>query len=131
MPDAPGSYSDAVASFQMAERLKPSLYVPNLFVGIDYLHLNRTREAIPFLLKAETLNSSDPQAPIALDGLIFLRATSMVRAVLINARWRWPSFRNVEDFAYATQLHSLKVLHQTPYAHVASVSPEQTRSRPA
>lgn len=66
MQDATGSYSEAVASFLRAEQLKPSLYVPNLFLGIDYLHLNRTRDAIPFLLKAETLNSSDLQAPITL-----------------------------------------------------------------
>ncbi len=66
MQDATGSYSDAVTSFQKAEQLKPSLYVPNLFLGIDYQHLNRTRDAIPFLLKAEKLNSSDPQAPMAL-----------------------------------------------------------------
>jgi len=66
MQDATGSYADAVASFQKAEQLKPSLYVPNLFLGIDYLHLNRAHDAIPFLQKAETLNSSDPQAPVTL-----------------------------------------------------------------
>jgi tetratricopeptide (TPR) repeat protein len=66
MQDATGNYPDAVASFQKAEHLKPSLYVPNLFLGLDYLHLNRTRDAIPFLVKAETLNSSDPQPPLAL-----------------------------------------------------------------
>jgi len=76
MQDATGSYSDAVTSFQKAEQLKPSLYVPNLFLGIDYLHLNRTREAIPLLLKAETLNPSDPQAPMAL-GRAYLSLSSL------------------------------------------------------
>jgi tetratricopeptide (TPR) repeat protein len=66
MEDATGTYADAVASFQKAEQLKPSLYVPNLFLGIDYLHLNRAHDAIIFLLKAEALNSSDPQAPVSL-----------------------------------------------------------------
>jgi tetratricopeptide (TPR) repeat protein len=66
MQDATGNYSGAVASFHKAEQLKPSLFVPNLFLGLDYLHLNRTRDAIPFLLKAQTLNSSDPQPPLAL-----------------------------------------------------------------
>jgi tetratricopeptide (TPR) repeat protein len=66
MQDATGSYSDAIASFRKAEQLKPSLYVPNLFLGIDYLHLNRTRDAVTFLLKAESLNPSDPQALINL-----------------------------------------------------------------
>jgi len=99
MQDATGSYSDAVASFQKAEQLKPSLYVPNLFLGIDYLHLNRTRDAIPFLLKAETLNSSDPQAPMAL-GRAYLSLSNLdaargayQRAVALDPRnssaWYW------------------------------------------
>jgi tetratricopeptide (TPR) repeat protein len=79
MQDGIGSYSDAVASFQKAELLKPSLYVPNLFLGIDYLHLKRTRDAIPFLLKAETLNSSDPQAPMAL-GRAYLSLSNLAAA---------------------------------------------------
>src|SRR5271156_3986682 len=66
MQDATSSYSEAIASFQKAERLEPSLYVPNLFLGIDYLHLSRPHDAISFLLKAETLNPSDPQASITL-----------------------------------------------------------------
>src|SRR5579862_7159854 len=41
MQDATGNYSDAVVSFRKAVALKPSLYVPNLFLGVDYLHLNR------------------------------------------------------------------------------------------
>ena len=92
MQDAIGSYSDAVASFQKAEQLRPSLYVPNLFLGIDYLRLNRTRDAIPFLVKAETLNASDPQAPIAL-GRAYLSQgnfdgarSAYQRAVALDAR---------------------------------------------
>jgi tetratricopeptide (TPR) repeat protein len=53
MQDATGSYTDAIASFRKAAQLKPSLYVPNLFLGMDYLHVNHAREAIPFLVKAE------------------------------------------------------------------------------
>ena len=30
-----GDYAEAIKSFQQAIRLKPSLYVPNLFLGID------------------------------------------------------------------------------------------------
>jgi tetratricopeptide (TPR) repeat protein len=92
MQDGIGSYSDAVASFQKAEQLKPSLYVPNLFLGIEYMHLNRTRDAIPFLMKAETLNASDPQAPIAL-GRAYLSQgnfdgarSAYQRAVALDAR---------------------------------------------
>jgi tetratricopeptide (TPR) repeat protein len=66
MQDATGSYTDAIASFRKAAQLKPSLYVPNLFLGMDYLHVNHAREAIPFLVKAEAMNPSDAQAPISL-----------------------------------------------------------------
>jgi len=59
-------FSGAIASFQTANRLNPSLYVPNLFLGIDYAHSGKATEAIPFLVKAETMNHSDPQAPLAL-----------------------------------------------------------------
>jgi len=66
MEDATASYPDATASFRKALQLKPSLYVPNLFLGIDYLHLNRAHDAVPFLLKAEAINPADSQAPISL-----------------------------------------------------------------
>jgi tetratricopeptide (TPR) repeat protein len=99
MQDATGNYSDAVASFLKAEQLKPSLYVPNLFLGIDYLHLNRTRDAIPFLLKAESLNSSDPQAPVTLGraylslGKFDAARSAYQRAVALDPRngsaWYW------------------------------------------
>lgn len=59
-------YSQALASFHKANQLKPSLYVPNLFIGIDSVRLGRASDAIPFLLKAQQLNSKDPQAPLAL-----------------------------------------------------------------
>jgi tetratricopeptide (TPR) repeat protein len=60
--DIPG----AIASFQTANHLKPSLYVPNLFLGIDYAHTGKAKQAIPFLIKAQQTNRSDPQAPLAL-----------------------------------------------------------------
>jgi tetratricopeptide (TPR) repeat protein len=66
MQDATASYPDAIISFHKALQLKPSLYVPNLFLGIDYLHLNRAHDAVPFLLKAEAINPNDAQAPVSL-----------------------------------------------------------------
>ena len=39
MQDVTGNYKEAIMSFQKAEHLKPELYVPNLFLGIDYLHI--------------------------------------------------------------------------------------------
>ncbi|HEY4048599.1 MAG TPA: tetratricopeptide repeat protein [Acidobacteriaceae bacterium] len=61
-----GRYSDAIQSFQHAYRLKPSLYVPNLFLGMDYLQTGKAEAAIPFLSRAERMNSTDPQAPLNL-----------------------------------------------------------------
>jgi tetratricopeptide (TPR) repeat protein len=66
MQDATGDYDGAVASFRKALAEKPSLYVPNLFLGIDFLHLNRAHQAVPYLVKAERLNGRDLQAPLSL-----------------------------------------------------------------
>ncbi len=61
-----GDYSAAILSFQQANRLKPSLYVPNLFLGIDYVHTGKTKDAIPLLLKAEKMNETDPLPALTL-----------------------------------------------------------------
>jgi tetratricopeptide (TPR) repeat protein len=66
MQNALGHYPDAIDSFRRATQLNPALYVPNLFLGIDYTHINRAREAIPFLVKAVRINPRDPQAPLSL-----------------------------------------------------------------
>jgi tetratricopeptide (TPR) repeat protein len=66
MQDATRNYSGAIESFRRAIRLKPALYVPNLFLGIDLTHINRAREAIPFLVKAEAINPHDPLPPLSL-----------------------------------------------------------------
>ena len=61
-----GDIPGAIGSFQDALHLDPSLYVPNLFLGIDYAHSGKAKKAIPYLLAAEKLNKADPQAPLAL-----------------------------------------------------------------
>jgi tetratricopeptide (TPR) repeat protein len=61
-----GDITGAIDSFQHARRLDPSLYVPNLFIGIDSAHLGKAQEAVPYLLASEKLNRNDPQAPLAL-----------------------------------------------------------------
>ena len=66
MQNATRSYNEAIESFRRAIVLKPALYVPNLFLGIDYTHINQGREAIPFLVKAEAINPHDPLAPLSL-----------------------------------------------------------------
>jgi tetratricopeptide (TPR) repeat protein len=61
-----GDYAGAIRSFQQAIRLKPGLYVPNLFLGIDSMQTGNISAAIPFLVKAERMNQTDPQAPLEL-----------------------------------------------------------------
>jgi tetratricopeptide (TPR) repeat protein len=46
--------------------LNQALFVPNLFLGLDLLQLNRPGEAVPVLLTAEKLNPKDPQPALAL-----------------------------------------------------------------
>jgi tetratricopeptide (TPR) repeat protein len=72
--------SGAIASFQRAIRLDPSLYVPNLFLGIDFAHSGKAREAVPYLLTAEKLNKTDPQAPLAL-GRAYISARNYNAAI--------------------------------------------------
>ena len=59
-------YSLAANSFHSALRLDASLFVPNLFLGLDLLQLNRAKEAVPPLLAAQQGNPRDPQPPLAL-----------------------------------------------------------------
>lgn len=66
MQQETGDISSAILSFQRANQINPSLYVPDLFLGIDFVRSGKAAEAIPFLIKAEKLNKTDPQAPLAL-----------------------------------------------------------------
>ncbi len=61
-----GDSAEAIKSFNEAVRLNPLLFVPQLFLGLEYLALDRSKTAIPFLERAERLNPADPQVPIAL-----------------------------------------------------------------
>jgi tetratricopeptide (TPR) repeat protein len=61
-----GNSAEAIKSFTEAARLNSRLFVPQLFLGIEYLGVNRTKSAIPYLEAAEKLNPTDPQAPLAL-----------------------------------------------------------------
>jgi len=66
MQQEAGDIPMAIPSFQQANHLNPSLYVPNLFLGIDFLRTGKAQEAIPFLIKAKKINRTDPQTPLAL-----------------------------------------------------------------
>jgi tetratricopeptide (TPR) repeat protein len=59
---------DAVAldSLHHARLLNPSLYVPELFLGVDYVHMGDARSAVPYLKAAEKINPKDPLPPLTL-----------------------------------------------------------------
>ena len=82
-----GEYGAAIKSFQQAIRLKPGLYVPNLFTGIDFLQTGNASQAIQFLAKAERMNKTDPEAPLELG-----RAYSAAGNFPAAARWSGQRF---------------------------------------
>jgi tetratricopeptide (TPR) repeat protein len=61
-----GKPAEAIRSFKEAIRLNPSLFVPQLFLGIELLGSKNPEAAIPFLEKAEKLNPNDVQAVLNL-----------------------------------------------------------------
>jgi len=92
MQQETGDISSAILSFQHANQLNPSLYVPNLFLGMDYQRTGKALKAIPFLIKAERLNKTDPQAPLALgrayyaDHKFTLAAQEFARATTLDPK---------------------------------------------
>ncbi|MGP8250526.1 MAG: tetratricopeptide repeat protein [Terracidiphilus sp.] len=92
MQQETGDTSAAIRSFEEANRRNPSLYVPNLFLGIDYAHSGQPMKAIPFLTKAGKMNKADPQAPLALGrayisaGRFTAAAQELERAIALDPK---------------------------------------------
>jgi tetratricopeptide (TPR) repeat protein len=61
-----GKQPEAAEQFKAALRLKPSLFVPNLFLGLEYLNTNKASLALPLLVRAQAANPQDRQAALAL-----------------------------------------------------------------
>lgn len=61
-----GKDEEAIVAFGRAIRLKPRLFVPNLFLGLEYVKLKRFSEAIPYLKEAAETKSTDLQVQLAL-----------------------------------------------------------------
>lgn len=85
MQQETGDIAAASNSFVRANRLNPKLYVPNLFLGIDYAHSGHAEKAIPFLLTAQQINKADPQAPLAL-GRAYVTAGNFTAAAAVLDR---------------------------------------------
>jgi tetratricopeptide (TPR) repeat protein len=91
MDQEAGDLHGATRSFLEAHRLNPSLYVPNLFLGIDALRANQAKEAIPFLMKAEKSNQVDPQPSLELGrAYVAVRDYSSAVAALTRSIHRNP-----------------------------------------
>jgi tetratricopeptide (TPR) repeat protein len=92
MQQETGDTSAAIRSFEEATHRNPSLYVPILFLGIDYAHSGQPMKAIPFLTRAEKLNKTDPQAPLALGrayvsaGRFTAAAQELERAIALDPK---------------------------------------------
>jgi hypothetical protein len=56
----------AIASFKQANLLKSSLYVPQLFLGIDYMRTGKAKQPIPQLLSAVKMKGTDPLPSLTL-----------------------------------------------------------------
>src|SRR6266496_1562158 len=61
-----GKDQKAIEAFNLAIRLKPDLFVPNLFLGIEYVKLKRFNKAIPYLKRAAQSKPTDAQAQLSL-----------------------------------------------------------------
>jgi len=54
-----GEYPAAISEFRTALQGDPRLFVPNLFLGLDLLQMEKPREAISYLERAHGLNPRD------------------------------------------------------------------------
>jgi tetratricopeptide (TPR) repeat protein len=59
-------YPEAEKALRRALTLDKSLFVPNLFLGLDLLELKRPGDAVGYLIAAEKLKPQDPQVLLAL-----------------------------------------------------------------
>jgi len=81
-----GKSDQAAEAFLAALRLNPALFVPNLFLGLDYVRSKRFDNAIPYLKRAALSKPTEIQTQLALGdaykgvGKTHLATTSYLRA---------------------------------------------------
>ena len=101
-----GELDQAASSLRQSLRLNRELFVPNLFLGLDYLRLKRFKEAVPYLKKAANLRPNDVQAQLGLgqayagSGDTRLAIGSYLRATSLDSR--------NADAWYRLGMHSLE-----------------------
>jgi tetratricopeptide (TPR) repeat protein len=61
-----GEYAAAIPEFRTALQEDPRLFVPNLFLGLDLLQVEKPREAVSYLERAHDLNPRDANAVLGL-----------------------------------------------------------------
>ncbi len=87
-----GKDEQAVDAFLQAVRLKAGLFVPNLFLGLDYIKLKRFHEAVPYLKRAALIKPTDLETQFALGqaytgtGQTGLAIASYLRVVQADSR---------------------------------------------
>lgn len=80
-----GNHAEAIESFRRAIRLNATLFVPQLFLGIELLDEKKPQAAIPYLEAAIRLNPKDVQAARSLAQAEALRGNSD-RAIEVYAK---------------------------------------------
>jgi len=61
-----GEYPTAIREFRTALQDNPRLFVPNLFLGLDLLQVEKPQEAVAYLQRAHDLNPQDVNAVLGL-----------------------------------------------------------------
>ncbi len=87
-----GKDEQAIEAFRQAIQQKPDLFVPNLFLGLEYVKLKRFKDALPYVKRASLSDPTDMQAQLALAqaygglGKTRLATASYLRAVRIDPK---------------------------------------------
>ena len=74
-----GEYAVAIPEFRTALQEDARLFVPNLFLGLDLLQVEKPREAVPYLERAHDLNPHDANAVLGL-GKAYTKLGDLLKA---------------------------------------------------
>lgn len=76
-----GEYTAAIREFRTALQENSRLFVPNLFLGLDLLQVEKPNEAISYLKRAQDLNPHDANAALGL-GQAYTKLGDLLKARL-------------------------------------------------